>query len=396
MQRIEISNCYQVLGISADASLKDINSAYKKLALKYHPDKTGGGDVSSDEFRRIQQAIEILRDPDLRQKHDEKLERTSLWTGVYAGHYVRDDDPLAQADYQGWTPYKGRRWDFTSEYDRYIYSYGNSVHMNPTSEESKEDLLGYQRILEEISKENSEAVGEEEMTWWGRRRAGLRGRLRRDEEEMLAEDEDENDGQKNADGAESWDGDGDDEEQDDDALYVRDFDSCQSLSDAGSFDPRNETFTSKPEAAIATSETGAEGTPDGEDGVTPNSTHVQKTHGIDQEVLQDNGLLGPLVTYFCSKLEDPAGRYTLEDLQIELKGIVMETFCVWLESVRMSFPSAKPLANAIDTATCHHLGRWTKHFEAESCEACHRWRPIYTLSCPWCGMKACVVCKFAR
>lgn len=46
-------NCYEVLGIAQDADLKEINSAYKRLALQYHPDKTGGDNVSVDEFRKV-------------------------------------------------------------------------------------------------------------------------------------------------------------------------------------------------------------------------------------------------------------------------------------------------------------------------------------------------------
>lgn len=41
---------YEVLGITREATLKDINSAYKKLALKHHPDK---GDGSKVEFLKV-------------------------------------------------------------------------------------------------------------------------------------------------------------------------------------------------------------------------------------------------------------------------------------------------------------------------------------------------------
>lgn len=48
-----IQDCYETLGITITASTRDINSAYKKLALKHHPDKAGGDDASNDEFQKV-------------------------------------------------------------------------------------------------------------------------------------------------------------------------------------------------------------------------------------------------------------------------------------------------------------------------------------------------------
>lgn len=51
MPQTEIINHYETLEVSADATLKDINSAYKRLALKHHPDKAVDGDV--DKFQKV-------------------------------------------------------------------------------------------------------------------------------------------------------------------------------------------------------------------------------------------------------------------------------------------------------------------------------------------------------
>ncbi|KAE8148015.1 DnaJ domain-containing protein [Aspergillus avenaceus] len=102
----------------------------------------------------------------------------------------------------------------------------------------------------------------------------------------------------------------------------------------------------------------------------------------------------PFVPYFKAKLEHPSGRYTQEDLYVELKGLVMESFCGWLEDTRLDIPGAKPQEPAGDPSVCRHLGLWDKNFMSPECEVCHRWMPIYTLSCPGCGKKACVGCKF--
>ena len=62
---------YDVLGVSRDASETDIKKAYRKLAIKYHPDKNPGDKVAEEKFKEISAAFEVLKDPDKRRKYDQ-------------------------------------------------------------------------------------------------------------------------------------------------------------------------------------------------------------------------------------------------------------------------------------------------------------------------------------
>eukprot|EP01025_Chloroclados_australasicus_P006754 TRINITY_DN1215_c0_g1_i2.p2 TRINITY_DN1215_c0_g1~~TRINITY_DN1215_c0_g1_i2.p2 ORF type:complete len:128 (-),score=4.63 TRINITY_DN1215_c0_g1_i2:531-914(-) len=74
---IEISsnvpNCYRILNVAVSASEDDIRRAYKRLALKLHPDRMGNSEGANHNFFQIQRAYEVLRDPILRHYHDMEL-----------------------------------------------------------------------------------------------------------------------------------------------------------------------------------------------------------------------------------------------------------------------------------------------------------------------------------
>lgn len=65
---------YYFLGITPDASEEDIKKVYRKLSLKYHPDKNDNDDFFAGRFREIQEAYEILSDSERRRTYDQNLE----------------------------------------------------------------------------------------------------------------------------------------------------------------------------------------------------------------------------------------------------------------------------------------------------------------------------------
>lgn len=68
----DIMNYYAILGVSQYAKYREIKSAYRRLALKYHPDRNRSP-VSENSIKIINAAFEVLSDKDKRKQYDEKL-----------------------------------------------------------------------------------------------------------------------------------------------------------------------------------------------------------------------------------------------------------------------------------------------------------------------------------
>jgi len=61
---------YKILGVSKDATAKDIKKAYRKLAAKFHPDKNPDDKTAEEKFKEINEANEVLSDKEKREKYD--------------------------------------------------------------------------------------------------------------------------------------------------------------------------------------------------------------------------------------------------------------------------------------------------------------------------------------
>ena len=62
---------YEVLGVSKTATADEIKSAYRKLAMKYHPDRNPGDKAAEEKFKEAAEAYDVLHDPQKRQRYDQ-------------------------------------------------------------------------------------------------------------------------------------------------------------------------------------------------------------------------------------------------------------------------------------------------------------------------------------
>lgn len=134
---------YQVLGVSRSASQDEIKKAYRKLAVKYHPDRNQGDKKAEDRFKEISEAYAVLSDTDNRRKYDhfghngfrERHSEEDIFRNFDVGDIFRDfgfgnDDTFSRAfrnkgRHSGFRRYN--KQDTEENYDRFFSNFGRET-----------------------------------------------------------------------------------------------------------------------------------------------------------------------------------------------------------------------------------------------------------------------------
>ena len=90
---MEYKDYYKILGVERNANKEEIKRAYRKLALKTHPDRNPGNSKAEEQFKEINEAYQVLSDPEKRSRYDQLGDSYSQWQqgGAPTGGFNWDD-----------------------------------------------------------------------------------------------------------------------------------------------------------------------------------------------------------------------------------------------------------------------------------------------------------------
>jgi curved DNA-binding protein len=105
---MEYKDYYKILGVEKGANAEEIKKAFRKLAVKYHPDKNPGDKKAEDKFKEANEAYDVLSDPEKKKKYDElgsnwqqyaNYNSQSANTGQYRSRRTRPQDEGMFSDF---------------------------------------------------------------------------------------------------------------------------------------------------------------------------------------------------------------------------------------------------------------------------------------------------------
>src|SRR6516164_1780439 len=94
--KIMAKDYYKILGINKTATIDEIKKAYRKLAIKFHPDKNPNNKIAEEKFKEINEANDVLSDPEKRKKYDQFGENWEHFQSAQGGQGYQGYGPFGQ------------------------------------------------------------------------------------------------------------------------------------------------------------------------------------------------------------------------------------------------------------------------------------------------------------
>src|SRR6186997_286507 len=129
---MEFKDYYAILGVPKTASDKEIKQAYRKLARKHHPDVNPNDKGAEAKFKEINEANEVLGDPEKRKKYDE----------LGANWRAYEQAQQQGQGYPGGSPFGGPGGGFGGEGGAWTINMGGPGGARTMSEEEMRDMFG--------------------------------------------------------------------------------------------------------------------------------------------------------------------------------------------------------------------------------------------------------------
>ncbi|MDH7516145.1 MAG: DnaJ domain-containing protein [Bacteroidota bacterium] len=152
-------NYYKILGVNENAGEAEIKAAYRSLAKKYHPDKNPGKKDAEARFKEINEAYEVLSDPEKRKRYDE-LRR---YSAMGAGHEGMSYEEFIRRFGGHWRTEGGDREEFTWGFgassldDLFSMLFGSATARSRTSQRPRAQRYEF-RFANEQPEESGEPV----------------------------------------------------------------------------------------------------------------------------------------------------------------------------------------------------------------------------------------------
>jgi curved DNA-binding protein len=150
---MEDRNYYQILGVGKNARKDEIKRAYRKLAMKYHPDRNRGDKNAEEQFKLINEAYAVLSDKEKRQQYDtfgstgfhQRFSQEDIFRGFDFGDVLKDfgfssDDIFSTIFGRGFKR-KSHFGDFGARDPRYEYGspWGEAFQREPRAPQKGDD-----------------------------------------------------------------------------------------------------------------------------------------------------------------------------------------------------------------------------------------------------------------
>lgn len=146
---IDMSNYYEILGVSKNATADEIKKAYRTLAFKYHPDRNPGNAAAEEKFKQISAAYDVLGDEAKRRSYDLGGYSESAYSSANSQsqqQYQRQyqytySNPFGDENFWEWfngAQFRNRNQQAQNQYNQNQYS-----HYNYSQEEENQSRSSY-------------------------------------------------------------------------------------------------------------------------------------------------------------------------------------------------------------------------------------------------------------